>query len=137
MSKNIISGAVLALGLALTPAVALAGPKHCPPGLAKKSPACVPPGQAKKSAGRDYDRDRTYVDRDGYVRIREHDGFRRGDYYVDRRGYVRVRDYDRYRLPRPREGEAYYRDGTVVFRVDRETRQIIELVRLVDLVFGN
>ena len=33
--------------LTLTPDMAAAKDKGCPPGLAKKSPACVPPGQPR------------------------------------------------------------------------------------------
>lgn len=77
---------------------------HCPPGLAKKNPPCVPPGLARKGVG----------DRLGP-------------------GYPRYTD-NRHRLPRLKEGEAWYHDGTFVYRVDNETRRVIELIRLIDLV---
>ncbi len=92
---------------------------HCPPGLAKKAIPCVPPGQASKGARADDNR----LDERAY---------RRGDYYLDDGRYRRVRDYDRYGLPRLREGEVYYGGGNIVIRVDRETRQILDLIRLVD-----
>lgn len=99
--------------LGLHTGAADAGPKGCPPGLAKKSPACVPPGQAKKGVTAD-------------------EWLARGDYVGDK--YERVYDRSKYRLPRLREGEVYYKDGTVVYRADRETRRVIEIIRLVDLI---
>ena len=111
--------------VALTASPALSKPKgHCPPGLAKKSIPCVPPGQAKKG-----------VRADGYQfddRV-----YRRGDYYRDDGRYRWVRDYDRYGLPRLREGEVYYGGGNIVLRVDRETRQVLDLIRLVDDIIRN
>ena len=94
-------------------AVPAGGAKGCPPGLAKKTPACVPPGQAKKG-------------------VTTEEWLARGDYIDD--SYERIHDRHRYRLPRLDEGEAYYKDGTIVYRVDRETRRVIELIRLIDLV---
>ncbi len=109
--------AVLAAGLA-GPAAAK---QNCPPGLAKKAVPCVPPGQAKKG-----------VRADDWV-------YRVGDYYVDRDGFIRLRDRDRnrYRLPRLRENEAYYRDGRFVYRVNDETRRVLKLIRLTDILLSN
>ncbi len=131
MSVRFVVITALGLGLAAGASPALAkGPKHCPPGLAKKAVPCVPPGQAKKY-------DRAYGDDDLYYRIMEHGGYRAGDRYRWDGRYDRFRDYDRYRLPRLRENEAYYRDGNVLLRVDNETRRVIELIRLADIVLGN
>ena len=79
------------------------------PGLAKKSVTCVPPGQAKK--GVRYD-----ADRGEYYRLRV------GDRYDhDRYRYDRVRDWDALGLPPIGGNEGYYRDGHIVYRIDRET----------------
>lgn len=64
------------------------------------------------------------------------DLYRRGE-RLDADDYVIFRDYDRYRLRRPREGEVHHRDGTLVCRVDRETRRVLELIRLADIVLGD
>ncbi|WP_417605027.1 excinuclease ABC subunit A [Primorskyibacter flagellatus] len=88
----------------------LAGPKACPPGLAKKSPACVPPGLAKKQGIRDDDHDR-YHYRVGEV-------VRRGDYII-------IREPGRYGLD---PSDTYYRVGDQVLRVDRETREVLDLI---------
>lgn len=144
--------------LALTPDMAAAKDKGCPPGLAKKSPACVPPGLAKKGVSeREYreirrDDDDRYED-DDYV----YDRWRRGDrlprdrYVIleegdrvifDGREYIVVdtdngtvlrRGDDWYRLPRYDDSE-YVRVGDAILRVDRETKQVIDLIRLVDLI---
>jgi Ni/Co efflux regulator RcnB len=91
---------LLALALCAAPTGAVAQPAHCPPGLAKKSPACVPPGQAKK--------------------------WRVGDRY-DGGGHL-IHDYDRYNLPPLRRNEAWYRVGDTFIRIDRDTRDILQLV---------
>ena len=120
------AGVALALSFSATGAALAKNKGHCPPGLAKKAVPCVPPGQAKKG-GR----------APGYEYIREYDGYRAGDRYVWSDRYNRFRDYDRYRLPRLRENETYYRDGHFVLRVDNETRRVIDLIRLADLVLSN
>jgi len=118
--KSMILGA-----LATTLALGLTGPveakQNCPPGLAKKAVPCIPPGQAKKY---------------GYDDHRYH---RIADRYVLRDDWIRVRnrDRDRYRLPRLGENEAYYRDGRIVYRVNEETRRVLELIRLADIVLSN
>lgn len=80
----------------------------CPPGLAKKSPACVPPGQAKN-----YER------------------FRVGDRLTG--DYILIRDPGRYGLDR--RGTYYRADGYVI-RVDRETREILDLIGAIDAVLN-
>ena len=129
--KHVILPAIIAAAAAFAAAPAVAK-QNCPPGLAKKAVPCVPPGLAKKGVRSDDD-DRYDRDDDHYVR----DRLRVGDLYVDADGRIRVRDYDRYRLPRLDEGETYYRDGRIVYRVDEDTRRVIELIRLADLVLGN
>lgn len=73
---------------------------HCPPGLAKKDPACIPPGQAKKQPP---------------YRV----GERIGD------GFIILRDPERYRLDR---NHSYYEVDGYVFRVNRETREVLEVI---------
>lgn len=75
---------------------------HCPPGLAKKNPPCVPPGLAKKR---------------GYYGV--------GDIIYDDYRIIRDRDYRRYGLDRD---ETYYRVGNNVYRVDRDTREVLEFM---------
>lgn len=79
---------------------------HCPPGLAKKNPPCVPPGQAKKGLG-------------------VGDRFPQDGYYVVREGPG---------LPRLGKGESYYRIGDTYFRVDQNTREILQLFEAVGAV---
>ncbi len=120
--KNLIAVATVAL-LAISPVATLAGngngkgkgkksdfsvervaPKssvvsgHCPPGLAKKAVPCVPPGQAKK-----------------YYRV--------GD-RIDR-DYFWIDDPYRYGLKR---GGNYVRAGDYVYRIDPETRKVLNLI---------
>lgn len=80
---------------------------HCPPGLAKKTPRCVPPGQAKHQ-----------------------DSLRRGDRF-DSGHYAVINNPLRYGLDR-RPGWEYYRDGDRAYRVDRETRQVLAVINLID-----
>ncbi|MDA7426877.1 excinuclease ABC subunit A [Primorskyibacter aestuariivivens] len=100
---RLITLPLIALMLA-TPA--WASPKGCPPGLAKKSPPCVPPGLAKKS------------------RNSEDRGYRIGD-IVEIGDYVLLRNPERYGLD---PLETYYRIDDQLFQVDRETREIIDLI---------
>ncbi|WP_417727464.1 excinuclease ABC subunit A [Roseovarius sp.] len=88
------------MGIALGGSPAFAGGNDCPPGLAKKHNGCQPPGQAKKH---------------GYYRI----GDRIGD------DYIILRNPERYGLDR---NETYYRVGDQVYRVNRETREILDLI---------
>ncbi|EPX76079.1 hypothetical protein [Salipiger mucosus] len=110
--------AALILPLAMnTPAQA--APKGCPPGLAKKHNGCTPPGLSGQRRGDD---DRHYRDGDRY---------RIGDRIRD--GYVVIRDPSRYGLA---SRGTYYRSGDYVYRVDRETREVLDFIgafaRLVD-----
>lgn len=156
----LILAATTAFQLSATPLSAK--DKGCPPGLAKKSPACVPPGLAKKGvqqqdfeAMRSRDERDRYDDEDDYV----YDRYQRGDrlpsdryvildegdrVILDGREYVVVdtdngtvlrRGEDWYRLPRYDDSE-YVRIGDAIIRVDRETKQVIDLIRLADLILG-
>ncbi|WP_375173321.1 excinuclease ABC subunit A [Pseudooceanicola sp.] len=80
----------------------------CPPGLAKKSPACVPPGLAKKG------------------------GLQIGDRLVDER-YIVIRDPARYGLD---PYGTYYRGDGYVYRVDRETREVLDLIGAVSAILN-
>ncbi len=157
---TLITIAATALSLGATPTFAK-DKGHCPPGLAKKSPACVPPGQAKKGARADdrYERDRTHRDadrndddyvydryrrgdripRDRYVRLEEGDRviFEGREYLVvdTDNGTVLKRDNDWYRLPRYDDSD-YVRVDDQVLRINRETQQVIDLIRLADLILG-
>ena len=88
---------------------------HCPPGLAKKSPSCVPPGLAK---------DRAYHENDRVVI------YRQGD--VIQRDYILIRDPLRYGLI---DG-TYYRVGDYVYRVDRETNEVLALMGAVNALLN-
>ena len=153
----------LALILAATAALQLsaapvsAKDKGCPPGLAKKTPACVPPGLAKKGVTKgDFEEIRREDDEeDDYV----YDRWRRGDRLPSDRyvildegdrvifegqeyivvdtdnGTVLRRGDDWYRLPRYDDSE-YVRIGDAIIRVNRETKQVIDLIRLADLILS-
>ncbi|QHQ34522.1 excinuclease ABC subunit A [Algicella marina] len=108
--------ASLLAATSLTPAMA-DNNRHCPPGLAKKSPACVPPGQAKKWHRDDDDR--------------RHTRYHRGDRYDD--DVIFIRDPERYGL---RRGESYIRSGDYVFRVNRETREVLDLIGAVSAILN-
>jgi hypothetical protein len=85
--------------LSLSPVAVLAGgPKGCPPGLAKKHNGCLPPGQAKKI-------------------------YRHGDRLLG--DYVLIRNPGRYGLDPDR---TYYRLGDYVYRVDRDTKEVLDLI---------
>ncbi len=74
---------------------------NCPPGLAKKAVPCVPPGQAKKH----------------YPNYQIGDRIT-GDYVIiDRPG--------RYGLD---PGQTYYRVGDTIFRVNKQTREILDFI---------
>ncbi len=117
------------------------GPDHCPPGLAKKSPACVPPGLAKKQYhgdDRHYHSDGRYDDDHYHYRRYEGDNWR-GDYRIGDRlpdWYDRVGDPRDYGLQVLVNGSDYYvRDG-VIYRVNTETREVLELFEAVGAVLN-
>lgn len=103
-----------------------AGNNGCPPGLAKKSPACVPPGLAKKQ----FDADRHH---DGRYHDHKYDGdrYRRGD--ILRGDYIVVRDPYRYGLNRD---HTYVHVGNYVYRIDRNTREILDLIGAVSAILN-
>ena len=104
---------ILAIAVALIAAHAApvdAAPKGCPPGLAKKSVPCVPPGQAKKG---------TYAP------------YKRGDFIY--RDYVIIKDPRRYKLD---PYGTYYSAGGYVFRVDKQTREVLDLVGAVAAILN-
>lgn len=45
-------------------------------------------------------------------------------------------DWSRYRLPPLDEGEAWYRDGRIVYRIDERTRRVIDWIRLTDEILN-
>lgn len=45
-------------------------------------------------------------------------------------------DWSRYRLPPLHEGEAWYRDGRIVYRIDERTRRVIDWIRLTDEILN-
>ncbi len=77
-----------------------AAPKSCPPGLAKKANGCQPPGLAKKS-----------------------ERYTRGDQIQG--DYVILRNPGRHGLD---PDETYYRVGDRIYRVDRDTREVLDLI---------
>ncbi|WP_240789461.1 excinuclease ABC subunit A [Pseudooceanicola onchidii] len=106
-----LSGAALAKTDHQPRGHAKAAPGHsaaCPPGLAKKSPACVPPGQAKKM--------RPEV---GTV--------------ISGPDYIVIRDPSRYGLD---PIGTYYRHDGYVYRVDRETQEVLALIGAVSAILN-
>jgi hypothetical protein len=108
--------AILAILLSFAALSADASSRNCPPGLAKKNPPCVPPGLAKQG-------------------VDTSDRLRRGDYYD--RHYDRIWDWDAYGLPPIGRSEGYYRDGRIVYRVDEQTRRVLEWIELTDEILRN
>lgn len=88
--------------------------QHCPPGLAKKNPPCVPPGQARKQRG-------------SADHVHDWRGRRVDD------GFILITDPSRYGL---NPGYAYYRRDGNVFRVDRDTREILNLIGAISAVLN-
>ncbi|NVO55108.1 hypothetical protein HW561_04810 [Rhodobacteraceae bacterium B1Z28] len=89
--------------MAFSPVAAFAGngkskSGHCPPGLAKKAVPCVPPGQVNKL-------------------------YREGD-RIDQ-DYTWINDPNRYGLKR---GGNYVRAGDYVYRIDPDTRKVLNLI---------
>ncbi len=110
------TGLALALTAAFAAPVLAKGPGDrgnghgfCPPGLAKKAVPCVPPGQAKHRIGDRFDYD----------------------------DYRRIDDYDRFDLPPIGGNEGYYRDGRIVYRVDRTTRRVLAIFELAQIIAGD
>ncbi len=106
--RLIAAGLIVALAVPLTQVAAAPKDKKqgkiagCPPGLAKKNPPCVPPGQV----GKQYP---------GVYRI--------GDRIE--RDYVVIGNPGRYGLD---PNQTYYRVGDNIFRVNRQTREILEFI---------
>ncbi len=113
-----LSLAILALAALPLALPAAAQPKGCPPGLAKKSPACVPPGLAKKGV------QTGDVTPPRYVTPPRDVTPDRERYYVTD-DYVIVTDPLRYGLDPNR---TYYRFDGDVFRVNRETGEILNFI---------
>lgn len=104
-SIQLIPALAAAAVLALPPlAVQAGGPKGCPPGLAKKNTGCLPPGQAMKGHGHQH-------------------VYRRGEHLAG--DYIIIEYPGRYGLD-PRQ--TYYRVGNYVYRVDRDTREVLDLI---------
>lgn len=98
---------LLAVLIAIAPVSALSGShKGCPPGLAKKNNGCLPPGQAKKVYGR-------------------------GDYLEG--NYVLIKNPDRFGL---NSSLTYFRLGDYVYRVDRDTKEVLDLIGAVGAVLN-
>ncbi|WP_417741108.1 excinuclease ABC subunit A [Salipiger sp.] len=100
--------AALSAGALTMPIAASAAPKGCPPGLAKKQNGCNPPGHVKGYTDRDDD--------DYRYRYRTGDRID-GDVII-------LRNPDRYGLP----NGTYYRNDDVVYRVDPETRKVLNVI---------
>lgn len=144
MTRFLILGLAAATLMFGPPAMAK-NAKHCPPGLAKKSPACVPPGQAKKAKHWENKEKQETASRDDYddepdvailkdgdiVRI---DG---EDYEVidTRYGPILRRGDELYRLPRHDDSE-YVRVGDALVRVDRDTKNVIDWIKLTHLILS-
>ena len=110
-------------------------------GLAKKKPDCVPPGLAKKGVtaeDRGYDIGDRIEDAD-YIVLREGERviFEGREYVVvdTNNGTVLRRGDDRYRLPRSSSSD-YVRIGGSLIKVDRQTKEVVDLIRIADLILG-
>lgn len=115
--KTLISTA-LAMLLLATPALANGNGNagvHCPPGLAKKNPPCVPPGQA----------------RHGVTTSEWLARHRIGGIADDPRILTDIDD-----LPRLISGEVYAILDNALIRMDPETREILELIRILNVVLN-
>ena len=88
---------------------------HCPPGLAKKNPPCVPPGQARQGVST-----QEWLAR-----------HRIGDIAEDPRILTDIDD-----LPRLISGEVYAILDDALIRMDPETREILELIRILNVVLN-
>jgi hypothetical protein len=111
MIRTILTVAALGLTAAtFAPDPARAG-NDCPPGLAKKNPPCVPPGLAKKGIAYDW---------------------RLGDRLTG--DYRLTRDWGRYDLPPLEQRLAYAILSDHILRVDRDTLEVLAIVRLLDRV---
>jgi len=142
--KHIATFAITALALLAAPTDLYAagkGAKNCPPGLAKKTPACVPPGLAKKGVTAE---DRGYdigdrIEDPEYIILQTGDRviFEGQEYEVvdTTNGTILRRGNDRYRLPRDASSD-YVRIGDSLIKVDRQTKEVIDLIRLADLIIG-
>ncbi|WP_380055084.1 excinuclease ABC subunit A [Falsihalocynthiibacter sp. SS001] len=98
---------LIAILVSISPVAAHADAhKGCPPGLAKKNNGCLPPGQAKKIYGRG---DRL-----------------EGDYDL-------IKNPDRYGL---KPGKTYYRLGDYVYQVNRETKEVLDLIGAVSAILN-
>ena len=106
MMRRIVPSLIAVL-IAIAPVSAPAGShKGCPPGLAKKHNGCLPPGQAKKIYGR-------------------------GDRL--RGNYVLIRNPGRFGL---NPNSTYYRLGDYVYQVDRNTKEVLDLIGAVAAVLN-
>ncbi len=98
--------AMASLLLLLPVSAQAGGPKGCPPGLAKKSNGCLPPGQAKKI-------------------------YRPGDRIYSE--YATVRNPGVYGLD---PSQTYYRVGDYVYRVDSNTKKVLDLIGAVNAILN-
>lgn len=115
--------------------------KACPPGLAKKTPACVPPGLARKGVtsgdwqedrAEDLDEQPAAILKSGDVVIIEGEEF----IVIETTSGPVLRKGDGiFRLP-TQDWDDYVRIGDAIVRVDPETKAVIELIRLVDLILS-
>ncbi|MGD9863512.1 MAG: excinuclease ABC subunit A [Pseudodonghicola sp.] len=121
----LIAAALMALAPAIVPVAASAGgPGGCPPGLAKKHNGCLPPGHARQGHGPGP----VYDDRPTY---RVEHVYRRGERLPD--NYIVIVDPGRYGLD---PYQSYYRFGDYVYRVDRNTREVLDLIGAVAAILN-
>ena len=100
----------------------------------------MPPGLAKKGVTADE------WQRGDHISDDRHDTLRRGDrivyegdeyIIVERDGMLVLRrDGDDYRLPRIDNDRDYVQIGDQILSVSRETKQVIDIIRLADLILG-
>ncbi|MEQ9239639.1 excinuclease ABC subunit A [Roseovarius indicus] len=105
--RRILVTTVIAAATFAAPLAAQAGAAGCPPGLAKKQNGCLPPGQAKKI----YNNNQPRYLRNGIL----------------------VEYPQRYGL---NPAYTYYRSGGNVYRVDRDTREVLDLIGAVSRILN-
>lgn len=101
----------------------------CPPGLAKKGNGCQPPGQAKKHDKGPAHSKKAPPKNFAKSRAPHRDNHRQVGERLRRNEYGLIKDPGRYGLKQDRRW-SYMRDDQHIYRVDRDTMAILQVLRL-------